>query len=250
MLGVSGNDSVLFTNWIHRLIEESPLAGEAAFDTIFEVAEYLAGHVEAHRVEPQDDIITHLLESTHDDGSALTDEEIIGVCILLLLAGIDTTWSAIGAALWHLAQHPDDRQRLSADPSLMTTATEEFLRVFAPVTMAREVANDTVVAGCPMKQGDRVLLPFPSGNRDPDAFEDPDRVVLDRAVNRHFAFGVGIHRCLGSNLARMELRVALEEWLAVIPDFDLTEPASVTWSAGQVRGPRTLPFAFPISAAS
>jgi len=250
MLGVSGNDSVLFTNWIHRLIEESPLAGEAAFDTIFEVAEYLTGHVEAHRVEPQDDIITHLLESTHDDGSALTDEEIIGVCILLLLAGIDTTWSAIGAALWHLAQHPDDRQRLSADPSLMTTATEEFLRVFAPVTMAREVANDTVVAGCPMKQGDRVLLPFPSGNRDPDAFDDPDRVVLDRAVNRHFAFGVGIHRCLGSNLARMELRVALEEWLAVIPDFDLTEPASVTWSAGQVRGPRTLPFAFPISAAS
>ena len=249
MLGVSGDDSVLFTVWIHRLIEESPLAGEATFDTIIEVAEYLAGHVERHRIEPQDDIITHLLDSRHDDGSPLTDEEIIGVCILLLLAGIDTTWSAIGSALWHLAQHPQDRRRLAADPNLMTTATEEFLRVFAPVTMAREVANDTTVAGCPMKQGDRVLLPFPSGNRDPDAFTDPDTVLLDRAVNRHFAFGVGIHRCLGSNLARMELRVALEEWLTAIPDFDLTDPSAVNWSAGQVRGPRTLPFAFPVSVA-
>jgi cytochrome P450 len=94
----------------------------------------------------------------------------------LLLAGIDTTWSAIGASLLHLATHPDDRRRLVDNPTLIYSATEEFLRVFAPVTMAREVAEDMVIGGCPMREGDRVLPPFPSGNRDPDAFDHPKRV--------------------------------------------------------------------------
>lgn len=92
-----------------------------------------------------------------------------------------------------------------------------------------------------MKEGDWLLLPFPSANRDPEVFPDADRVVLDRTENRHAAFGLGIHRCIGSNLARMELRVALEEWLARYPAFELVDPSLVTWSAGQVRGPRTLP---------
>ena len=92
-----------------------------------------------------------------------------------------------------------------------------------------------------MKEGDWLLLPFPAANRDPERFEHADEVLLDRAENRHAAFGLGIHRCLGSNLARMELRVALEEWMARYPDFELADPAAVTWSAGQVRGPRTLP---------
>ena len=161
--------------------------------------------------------------------------------ILLMIAGIDTTWSAIGASLWHLAQHPEDRRRLASEPELMDTAVEEFLRAYAPVTMARMVAEDFEFEGCPFKKGDWVLLPFPAANRDPEAFPDADEVVLDRAVNRHAAFGLGIHRCLGSNLARMELRVALEEWIARYPDFELTDPSRVTWSAGQVRGPRSIP---------
>ena len=92
-----------------------------------------------------------------------------------------------------------------------------------------------------MKAGDRVLLNFPAANRDPDAFPDADTVVIDREQNRHVAFGVGIHRCAGSNLARMELRVAIEEWLAAIPEFRLDDGAEVTWAGGQVRGPRTIP---------
>jgi hypothetical protein len=107
--------------------------------------------------------------------------------------------------------------------------------------MARLVARDVELQGCPMKEGDWLLLPFPSANRDPEVFPDADEVVLDRTENRHAAFGLGIHRCLGSNLARMELRVALEEWLARHPAFELVDPELVTWSAGQVRGPRTLP---------
>lgn len=244
MLGIPDSDHAHFRDWIHRLIEESPLAGDATFDAIFEIGGYLAEHVADHRATRRDDIITHLLDARMPDGRALEDREILGVCILLLLAGIDTTWSAIGSSLLHLATHPDDRRRLVDEPGLIHSATEEFLRAFAPVTMAREVAEDTVVGGCPMRKGERVLLPFSSANRDPDAFEHPDRVILDRAINRHIAFGVGIHRCLGSNLARMEMRVTVQTWLERIPEFTLTDPSAVTWSAGQVRGPRTLPLTF------
>jgi hypothetical protein len=143
--------------------------------------------------------------------------------------------------LWHLATNPDDRRRLASDPALMPTAVEEFLRAYAPVTMARLVAHDFDFHGCPMQEGDWLLLPFPAANRDPSVFTDADRVVLDRGENRHVAFGLGIHRCLGSNLARMELQVALEQWMARYPEFELTDYAAVTWSAGQVRGPRTVP---------
>ena len=96
-----------------------------------------------------------------------------------------------------------------------------------------------------MAGGDKLLLNFPAANRDPAAFDRADEVVLDRAVNRHVAFGTGIHRCAGSNLARMELRVAIEEWLARIPTFRLVGDAEVTWAGGQVRGPRSIPMVFP-----
>ncbi len=176
------------------------------------------------------------------DGAKLAPEHVRGTIVLLLLAGVDTTWSAIGAALWHLAGHLDDRRRLVAEPDLMGRAVEELLRAYAPVTMARLVAKDVEFDGCPMREGDWVLLPFPAANRDPSVFEEAGQVVIDREVNRHASFGLGIHRCLGSNLARMEVRVAVEEWLRRFPDFELADPEVVTWSGGQVRGPRRLPI--------
>jgi cytochrome P450 len=175
------------------------------------------------------------------DGEPLNMEHVGGTIALLLIAGIDTTWSAIGASLWHLAATPADRERLVAEPDLMPFAIEEFLRAYAPVTMARLVKDDFEFNGCPMRKDDWVLLPFPSANRDPEFFDRADEVVIDRAENRHAAFGLGIHRCAGSNLARLEMRVALEQWLARYPDFSLADPDAVTWSGGQVRGPRTLP---------
>ncbi len=129
-----------------------------------------------------------------------------------------------------------------AEPELIPTAIEELLRAYAPVTMARLVIDDFEFKGCPMRKDDWVLLPFPAANRDPEMFEHADEVVIDRAENRHAAFGLGIHRCAGSNLARMELRVALSVWLERFPDFTLADPAGVRWSGGQVRGPRTLPL--------
>jgi cytochrome P450 len=111
--------------------------------------------------------------------------------------------------------------------------------------MARMASKDVEVAGCPIREGDRVLMTFPAANRDPDVFENPDDVILDREHNRHVAFGAGIHRCAGSNLARLELRVALQTWLERIPEFELADPGSVTWAGGQVRGPRCCLVKFP-----
>jgi cytochrome P450 len=183
--------------------------------------------------------------NTEVDGAPLEESIVLGAAALVLIAGVDTTWSAIGSSLWHLATHEDDRRRLVEDPDLMPLAIEELLRAYSPVTMARIVTEDVEFKGCPMKAGDRILMNFPAANRDPEVFEDPSKVMLDRQHNRHVAFGSGIHRCAGSNLARMELRVALEEWLRRIPDFRVADGAEVTWAGGQVRGPRVLPVVFP-----
>jgi cytochrome P450 len=240
MLGLPPEDDELFRGFIHDILEsisddEETTAGkEVGLDT------YLDRHIADHVEHPRDDLISYLLD-VEIEGTKLSLEHVRGTVVLLLVAGIDTTWSAIGAALWHLASHPDDRRRLATEPELMGPAIEELLRAYAPVTMARIVAEDTALGGCRMSSGDWVLLPFPAANRDPEVFEDAGRVVIDRAVNRHASFGLGIHRCLGSNLARMELTVGVEEWLARFPDFELSDPDAVTWSAGQVRGPRRLP---------
>jgi cytochrome P450 len=166
----------------------------------------------------------------------------IGILYVLLMAGIDTTWSSLGSSLWHLATHPGDRARLVAEPALIATAIEEFLRLYSPATMARIVSEEVEVGGRRLCPGERVLLPFPAANRDPEVFERPDEAVIDRAVNRHATFGLGIHRCLGSNLARMELQIGIEEWLKAFPSFRLDDGAEVVWNGGQVRGPSAVPL--------
>jgi len=239
-LGFPQEDADLFRGFIRLVLEEVDRPEEERETMFAELDAYMDAQIEDHVTRPRDDLTSFLI-GAEIGGSKLTREHIRGTMILLMIAGIDTTWSAIGAALWHLAQHPGDRRRLATDPGLMSTAVEEFLRAYAPVTMARLVARDFDFHGHQLKEGDWLLLPFPSANLDPGVFADPDVVQLDRATNRHAAFGLGRHRCLGSNLARMELRVALEEWLSRYPDFELADPPAVTWSGGQVRGPRTLP---------
>ncbi|MPY95190.1 MAG: cytochrome P450, partial [Acidimicrobiia bacterium] len=241
MLGIPQEDEARFTDWTVRVLQVGPTDHEVGRTATREVLEFFREQVALRREERGEDVISHLLDATLG-GAPLSERHILGSCFLLLLAGIDTTWSSIGASLWHLAAHPADRERLVAEPELVPTAVEELLRAYAPVTMAREVVGETLVGDRRVCVGERVLLPFPAGNRDASQFEEPDVVRLDRERNRHFAFGIGIHRCLGSNLARMELRVALEEWLAAIPEFSLVEGGHVEWTGGQVRGPRTLPM--------
>lgn len=242
ILGVPATLSDTFTGWVRDVLEfadekERAKSGGDAIVT------YMIEQLQLRKEDPQDDLISELAHTTHD-GEAIEDGVVLGIAGLVLIAGIDTTWSAIGSSLWHLATHPDDAARLVAEPELMDSAVEEFLRVYSPVTMARVVTLDTQFHGCPMHEGDKVLMNFPAANRDPEAFEQADEVLLDRRQNRHVAFGSGIHRCAGSNLARMELKVALEEWLKRIPEFHLADGAQVTWAGGQVRGPRSVPVVF------
>lgn len=241
MIGIPEEDGDQFRQWINDLLEVGPFDVTLARKATKDIFDYFATFVEARRNDPGEDLISYFLEADMD-GQPLEDHQISGGLFLLLLAGIDTTWSTIGSALWHLGHHPEDRRRLAAEPELMDTAVEEFLRFYAPVTMARVITDEVEVSGTTLCPGERVLLPFPAANRDPEFLPDGDVFKIDRKVNRHAAFGLGIHRCLGSNLARMEVKVALEEWMARIPEFELSEPAAVTWSAGQVRGPRTIPL--------
>ena len=243
MLGFPQEDADIFRDFIRMIIEDVDMPAEereALQQGGSGLDQYITARMEEHLENPRDDLTTFLLEAELD-GNKLEPQHVFGTMVLLMVAGIDTTWSAIGASLWHLATHPEDRKRLVENPSLMPMAVEEFLRAYAPVTMARMVSKDFDFEGCPMKEGDWLLLPFPSANRDPAVFDRADEVVIDREEYRHAAFGLGIHRCIGSNLARMELTVAIEEWLARYPDFELTDSSAVIWSAGQVRGPRTIP---------
>jgi cytochrome P450 len=242
MLGFPTGDQAEFATFVHEVLEGVQWPLEKRLAGIQNLFRYLSAQIEDHLANPRDDLTTYLLEAEMD-GQRLDPFHVAGTMGLLLIAGIDTTWSAIGASLWHLAGHPDDRARLVAEPALLPTAMEEFLRAYAPVTMARLVKDDdTVLGGVTMKADDWILLSFPAANRDPAQFERADEVVIDREVNRHAAFGLGIHRCVGSHLARMEMRVALEVWLERFPEFSLADPAAVTWSKGQVRGPRALPL--------
>ncbi|MFM8867709.1 MAG: cytochrome P450 [Ilumatobacteraceae bacterium] len=240
MIGLPLEDSDYFREAVHTVLENIAAEAEVRIAAVQEVFQYLLKHVEKHREDPKDDLIGYLLNAQIFD-QPLTEQHVVGTIVLLLIAGIDTTWSAIGSSLWHLAGNQHDLARLVAEPELMPTAIEELLRAYAPVTMARVVAKDTTIGECPVKEGDWVLLPFPAANRDPAEFEDADKVIIDREFNRHAAFGLGIHRCLGSNLARLELRVAVEEFIKRFPRFELADASAVTWSLGQVRGPRKLP---------
>ena len=243
MLGLPESEGDRFRTWIHEILELGITRPDVLMKAIGETEKYFQNEVEKRRAAPTDDLISKLA-AAKIDGEPITEPHLLGAIRLILIAGIDTTWSAIGACFWHLAQHPEDRKRLVDEPELIPTAVEEFLRAYAPVTMAREVIKDTTINGCPFKPGEMVLLSFPAANRDPRLFPDADRVVIDRKENRHAAFGLGIHRCIGSNLARMEIKVALQEWLKRIPDFRLDPVAKVTWSEGTVRGPRKLPMLF------
>jgi len=243
ILGVPESLSDTFTGWVRAVLEFAD-DEERRREGTLALIEYFVTELERRKSEPGDDLLSALLQA-EQDGLPLEDAVVLGIAAITLIAGVDTTWSAIGSSLWHLATHPEDAKTLATDPEAMPLAIEELLRAYSPVTMARIVTSDVEFEGCPMKAADKVLMNFPAANRDPAAFEDPDQVILDRAHNRHVAFGSGIHRCAGSNLARMELRVAIEEWLRRIPDFRIDEGAEVTWAGGQVRGPRSVPVVFP-----
>lgn len=241
LLDLPPEDEERFIGWAYALLEitGTPEAMQMAMEMLM----YLNDLVERRRSEAGDDLVSYLAHAVVE-GDQLEPGEIVLSTVELIVAGIDTTWDTLAAALWHLAQHPDQQRCLRDGPERIPAAVEEFLRVFAPVTVGRLVTADTEFRGQQFGQGEMVLIPFPSANRDEREFPDPDRVILDREPNRHFAFGTGIHRCVGANLARMELSVALAEFLRRIPDFRLDEGSAVDWCVGHIRGPRHVPIVF------
>ena len=241
LLGFPEDDVDLFLKFVHIVLEGVDHSVEERIEEFAPIEAYIVAQMEEHMANPRDDLTNYLLK-VEIEGQRLAPEHVFGTIILTLIAGIDTTWSALGSSIWHLATHPADLARLVAEPDLLPVAIEEFLRFYAPVSMARLVKHDMEYLGCPMKEDDWILLGFPAANRDPAVFADADQFIIDRAENRHVAFGLGIHRCAGSNLARLELRVALEEFIARYPSFELVDPDAVTWAQGQVRGPRSIPL--------
>ena len=245
IIGVDGDRSDEFVGWVRGVLEIGLSDPEIRLKYRRIIRQFFGELVDARQAEPRDDLISNLL-AQEIDGEPVPKKAVVGICVLLLVAGIDTTWSSIGSALWHFASQPEDRRRMAREPELFPTAIEEMLRFYSPVTMAREVTEEIRAGDVTFMPGDKVLLNFPAANRDPAAFEDADKVILDRARNRHIAFGVGPHRCAGSNLARMEMDVALRAWFERIPEFELADANAVTWAGGQVRGPRSIPVRFAV----
>ena len=186
----------------------------------------LHDEVADRRRRPRDDLLTVLAELELPGGGRLDDDQLGAVLWNLIGGGLDTTTSLTALALDHLDAHPELRDRLVADPGLLPTATEEFLRFFSVnETLTRTVARDTELGGQRLCRGDHVMLSWLSANRDPAVFEDPDTVVLDRAPNPHLAFGVGPHRCIGMHMARTMFQVLVRETLARIPDYRVDRAA-------------------------
>ena len=245
-LGVDETRVDDFIEWVRGALELGLTDPELRVKYRTIIRDFFYDEVAKRREEPGDDLISAFLEA-EVDGEPLPDRVIVGMCNLQLVAGIDTTWSSIGSAIWHFATNPDDRKRMAAaqadgDDDLWDTAVEELLRFYAPVTMGRDAIEDVEIGDVTIRTGDKVLMNFPGANHDPEAFDHPEQVILDRQRNRHIAFGSGIHRCAGSNLARMEMEVSLKTWFSRIPEFTLADPGAVTWAGGQVRGPRILPL--------
>jgi cytochrome P450 len=245
LMGMPVSDAAQFQEWETAILHAGEMAGPVAQQAIGEVMEYFGKLVAERFAHPQDDIISKAT-TWKIDGESLKQEDLLSFCLLMFQAGLDTVASQLTYSMYHLATHPADRARLVADPSLIPTANEELLRFYSIVAPGRKVMQDTEVAGCPVKQGQMLLLPLSSANRDPKEFDRADEVVIDRSVNHHIAFGAGPHRCLGSHLARLELDVAMEGWHRRIPDYRVDESIPVREHAAGLIGLDNLPLTWNV----
>jgi cytochrome P450 len=205
-----------------------------------EVERFFAETLADRRKKPQDDLLS-MFATAEVGGDKLTDDEILGICFLFLLAGLDTVTDALECFFAYLAQHPEQRRLIVEDASIIPTAVEELLRWETPVTgVPRVVRQDVELGGCPVHKGDHVGISIGSANTDEHDLPDADEVILTRNT-KHLAFGAGVHRCLGSHLARLELRTTLREWHKRIPDYEIVAGTELNFMFG-LRQVDTLPL--------
>jgi cytochrome P450 len=210
----------------------------------FQMFSFFSQMLAARKEQRRQDLVSLLVDS-HIDGEQLTDEDILWFCFLLILAGNETTRNAISGGLLSFFENPDEKRRLMNDMSLMPSAVEEILRYISPVThMARSVNEDTVIRNAHIKKGERVVMWYPSVNRDEDVFPDADRFDIARSPNDHLAFGIGEHFCLGAGFARLELKVLFEELFGRYPDVEMAGPPERLRSTF-IGGIKHLPIRYP-----
>ncbi len=196
------------------------------------VYDYFNMVLDQRELERRDDLLSLFLDA-EVEGDRLSREDILDICFLFLIAGLDTVTATLDCMFSFLAQNPDHRRQLVAEPSVIPNAIEEMLRWETPVMgIARVAVQDTEMGGCPVHAGDQIMVMIGSANCDEEEYADGDVVRFDRDVNPHIAFGGGIHRCLGSHLARMELRVALREWHKRIPDYEVEPGHTLVYTPG------------------
>lgn len=245
LFGVPLNDVTLFTKWSAGIVAfmQSPsptleicLQSQQA---LLDLRAYLRAGIEARRANPTDDVLS-LMVHARSEGDALTENEILGTAVTILLGGHETTTRLLTNTLLELHLHPEQQEKLRRDPALMETAVEEFLRFSGPFHRDQRVASaDTELHGKTIKQGDTILMMLASANRDPEQFPDPDTFDLTRTPNRHVAFGFGPHICLGAPLARLEMSIAINTFLKAISSYRVTSDP-IDWEFGFLRGPREL----------
>jgi cytochrome P450 len=250
LLGVPAEDRDSFREW-----SDAAVSGNTTQEHLDKVliphmqafTDYLHALFEEKRKNPKDDLVSALLRA-EEAGDKLSEDELLGMVFLLLVAGHETTVNLIGNGVLALLQHPDQLQKLKDDPSLIKPAVEELLRYDGPVETSTErfAREDVRIGETVIPRGEMVLVVLAAADHDPERFADPDELDITRVDNRHLAFGKGIHHCLGAPLARMEGQIAISTLLARMPDLRLKgSPESLSWRPGlTLRGLRGLPLEF------
>ncbi|HEV2346245.1 MAG TPA: cytochrome P450 [Actinocrinis sp.] len=243
LLGFPNSDRDLFRRWSTDILTDSGPDDFARATA--ELVEYFEAQIAQRRARPTDDLLTALVESSGD--GRLTEREVVAMVYLLLIGGQETTVNLLGTALLALLKNPDQLADLRANPDILSTAVDEFLRYEAPVCMAtiRFTSQPVDVRGVTIPEGELVMLSLGAANRDPKRFPDPDRLLVRRGDPGHLAFGYGIHRCLGSFLGRLEAEIALGGLLAAFPNIELAaDEAALPWrDTIMLRGLESLPVA-------
>jgi len=229
--------------WLIKRAEVMTRGGDVARKqtALQEIFEYLGSWVAQRSAQPGNDLISRILEIKVDD-RPINHQEVLSECALVLFGGLDTVAGTMGFIAWFLATHPEHRRKLVAEPALIPSAIEELLRRFSIPTVGRKLTQDVTLDGVTMKAGDYVQLTTCFHGLDERAWPNPLEVNFDRPMSEHLAFGKGVHKCPGANLARSELRVFLEEWLKRIPDFRLQPGESAVTAPGSVIGMLRLPI--------
>lgn len=240
LMGLPQEMTAEFLEWEMGLLHTNDLAVIAA--STRKVVDYLRGEIADRKANPRDDLISYGV-TMPIDGRPLTDDELVGFTFNLFIGGMDTVSTNMAWQFRHLATHPEDQATLRANPAMIPDAIEEMMRAYPAVTTFRTCSREVTIGGVTFQPGDKIAMPTSLAGRDPEEYPDADKVILGRK-SRYLSFGYGPHLCVGMHLARREMRIALEEFLATIPPFRIQDGCTVKTHTGGILQPETLPLAW------